>query len=87
AVPAGWRLADWDADFAFKLVVSLNAKFDTGCLVFDEGNAVGTEDGLQRDSETGCGIIPMVRSNGNRFAIALENCSSRLMIQRIKTSG
>ena len=30
-----------------ELVVSLNAKFDTGCLVFDEGNAVGTEDGLQ----------------------------------------
>ncbi|CAM9487610.1 unnamed protein product, partial [Ectocarpus fasciculatus] len=87
AVPAGWRLADWDVDVAFELVVSLNAKFDTGCLVFDEGNAAGTEDGLQRDSETGCGIIPIVRYNGNGFAIALENCASRLMIQRINTSG
>ena len=41
----------------------------------------------QGDAETSCGIIPIVRYNGNRYAIALENCASRLMIQRIKTSG
>lgn len=115
AIPAGWRLAEWDANVAFVSVVSefggacykgqqpwkvanvynhgnghtfashdstppkigevdilyvicvrFNlkgfsrcfsstqsltmeslAKFDTGCLVFDEGNAVNTGDGLQ----------------------------------------
>ena len=41
----------------------------------------------QGDAETSCGIIPIVRYNGNRYAIGLENCASRLMIQRIKASG
>lgn len=41
----------------------------------------------QGDAETSCGVIPIVRYNGNQYAIALENCASRLMIQRIKVSG
>lgn len=32
---------------AQNLVMTLGAKFATGCLVFDEGNAVNTADGLQ----------------------------------------
>lgn len=27
--------------------MTLGARFDTGCLVFDEGNAASTTDGLQ----------------------------------------
>ncbi|CAM9538937.1 unnamed protein product, partial [Laminaria digitata] len=86
SVPAGWRLADWDAGVGKSLVDKL-AKFGTGCLVFEEGNAVSTDNGQQGDNETGCGIIPIVRYNGNQFAINPENCASRLMIQRIKASG
>eukprot|EP00752_Nemacystus_decipiens_P006046 g5457.t1 len=87
AVPAGWRLADWDEAVALTLVTVLGAKFDTFCLVFDEGNAVNTDDGLQGNSTTGCGVIPIDRYNGNKIAINPENCASRLMIQRIKASG
>eukprot|EP00903_Cladosiphon_okamuranus_P020129 g18483.t1 len=86
-VPAGWRLADWDEEVAFHLIMTVGTKFDTGCLVFDEGNAASTTDGLQGDSETSCGVIPIVRYNGNKYAVDRENCASRLMIQRIKASG
>lgn len=42
---------------------------------------------LQGDAETSCGIIPIVRYNGDKVAIGLENCASRIMIQRIKATG
>lgn len=43
---------------------------------------------LKDDSATtGCGVIPIARYNGNKFAIDQDNCASRLMIQRIKASG
>lgn len=35
------------ARFSQNLVMTLGARFDTGCLVFDEGNAASTTDGLQ----------------------------------------
>eukprot|EP00752_Nemacystus_decipiens_P018377 g16486.t1 len=87
AVPAGWRLADWNPGVALELVTNLGVTFDTYCLVFDEGNAVNTEDGLQGDSATGCGVVPIDSYNGNKIAINPDNCASRLMIQRIKNSG
>lgn len=41
----------------------------------------------QGDNETDYGVIPIVRYNGNEYAIADENCSARLMNQRIKVLG
>ena len=39
------------------LIMTVGAKFDTGCLVFDEGNAASTTDGLQVTSTIGCTAV------------------------------
>ncbi|CAN0440151.1 unnamed protein product, partial [Pylaiella littoralis] len=88
SVPAGWRIASWDADVAFNLIKTEGAVFDTYCLVFEEGIAASSDTGLHDGAwETGCGIVPILRFNGNKFAINPDSCASRIMIQRIKATG